>query len=83
MAKDDEDAERATKRRAGPEETAKAESGAAKVDENAQLVQKLMEKLDQKDQQIAQMLATIEGMRMQIQTMNEALTKMAAKESDI
>ena len=73
MAKDDEDAERATKRRAGPEETAKAESGAAKVDESAQLVKKLMEKQDQKDEQIAQMLATIEGL----------LTKMAAKGSDI
>ena len=83
MARDDVEEDRATKRKVGPEETAKPESGATAQDENAQLVKRLLAKLDEKDEQISKMMATIEALRVQIQTMNDALTLMSTKESEL
>ena len=68
-----------TKRKTGPEEAAMAESEVTKQDDTTQIVKKLMDKLDQKDEQISKMLATIEGLRIQIQTLNDRLTQMQAK----
>ena len=83
MTQNDEEEDRVTKRKRMITEAAKAESEVPKQDDSALLVKKLMEKLDQKDDQISKMLETIEGLRSQIQAMNDTLTQMRAKDDEI
>ena len=79
MVHSEEAKERATKGKIRQEEAAKAESEVTKEDGNTQMVTKLLDKLNQKDEQISKMLATIEGPRIQIQTLNNTLTQMQTK----
>ena len=76
--------DRAAKRKLGTEEeTPKAESEAvAKQGESAQMLSKMFDKLDQKDQQITKMLETIAGLRAEIRILNERLAHMQTKGAD-
>ena len=79
--------ERATKRKIAAEgEAAKEAVGnsAASHGENADMMKRLLDKLDQKDEQIAQMFRTIEGLRAQIQTLSDRLGPQSqTEENDI
>ena len=69
--------DRATKRKIGTEDEAQeAEGEVEKKSENTQMLNKLLDKLDQKDRQIDQMLATIEELRGEIRILSERLGQM-------
>ena len=46
------------------------------------MLNKMFDKLDQKDQQITQMLPTIEGLRVEIRTISDRLAQMQTKGPD-
>ena len=84
MVQNDPVEDRATKRKLGTEEeTQKAESEVAeKKDDSKQMLSKMFDKPNQKDQQISQMLATIEGLRIEIRTFNGRFAQMQPNGTD-
>ena len=81
--------EKAAKRKLTVEDEVKMEtdSAAAGKEEDASMMKRMLDKLDQKDEQINQMMKTIEGLRAQIQNLMDKLTTQTqvqnTEESDI
>ena len=76
QAPNQEAEEQVTKRKIAAESEATkkaADNNAASHGENADMMKRFLDKPDQKDEQIAQMLRTIEGLRFQIQALNDRL----------
>ena len=68
--------EKVAKRKLTVENEVRIETGSATVgqEENASMMKRMLDKLDQKDEQINQMMKTIEGLRAQIQNLMDKLT---------
>ena len=81
--------EKVAKRKLTAESEVRIETGTATAaqEDNASMMKRMLDKLDQKDEQINQMMKTIEGLRVQIQSLMDKLTTQTqvqnAEENDI